>query len=214
MRAVLHFLPLAPALEPWLSLLSLDPRKAENDQPTHSNTKGASDMKKLGFLLRAPLIGVTLYAVAYGADAQTKDEQEIRALEQRFAAAFKAKDVNAIMSGYVADESLFVFDVVPPRQYIGAKAYRKDWEDFFAAFPGPVDTFEISDLSVMTDGKLGFSHSIQRAVLTDKDGKKADIAFRLTDVYRKMNGKWLIIHEHVSVPVDLATGKADLSTKP
>jgi uncharacterized protein (TIGR02246 family) len=152
--------------------------------------------------------------VAVAADTKSKDEAEIRALEQRFSAAFKAKDIDTIMSGYVPDETLFVFDVVPPRQYVGAKAYRKDWEDFLAAFPGPVDTFEISDLSVMTDGNLGVSHSIQRAVLTDKDGKKADITFRVTDVYRKIKGKWLIVHEHVSVPVDLVTGKADLSAKP
>jgi ketosteroid isomerase-like protein len=27
-------------------------------------------------------------------------------------------------------------------------------------------------------------------------------------VYRKIEGKWLIVHEHVSVPVDLTTDKA------
>jgi ketosteroid isomerase-like protein len=32
----------------------------------------------------------------------------------RFTAAFKAKDVNAIMANYVTDESLIVFDVAPP----------------------------------------------------------------------------------------------------
>jgi uncharacterized protein (TIGR02246 family) len=170
-------------------------------------------MKKSGIGLSALLIVGMVCPVVRG-DTKAKDEAEIRALEQRFAAAFKAKDVNAIMASYVPDESLFVFDVVPPRQYVGAKAYRKDWEDFFASFPGPVETFEITDLKVMTDGHLGFSHSIQRAVVTDKDGKKADITFRLTDVYRKVNGKWLIVHEHVSVPVDLATGQADLSSKP
>jgi len=31
---------------------------------------------------------------------------------------------------------------------------------------------------------------------------------------RRMGGKWLIFQEHVSVPVDLATGKADLLSKP
>ena len=171
-------------------------------------------MKKLGVALGALLIVAAVYTVAIAAEKKSKDEAEIRALEQRFAAAFKAKDVNSIMAGYVPDESLFVFDVVPPRQYVGAKAYRKDWEDFFASFPGAVQAFEISDLSIMTDGNLGFSHSIQRAVLTDKDGKSVDIPFRVTDGYRKVNGKWLIVHEHVSVPVDLATGKADLSSKP
>ena len=41
-----------------------------------------------------------------------------------------------------------------------------------------------------------------------------DVTMRITDVLRKSSGKWLIIHEHVSVPVDLASGKADLSSKP
>ena len=171
-------------------------------------------MKKLLAVFGALLIASAAPMVAAAADTKAKDEAEIRAFEQRFAAAYKAKDINAIMAGYVPDESLFVFDVVPPRAYVGAKAFRKDWEDFFAAFPGPVETFDISDLSIMTDGNLGVSHSVQRAVLTDKDGKKVDITLRVTDVYRKIKGKWLIVHEHVSVPVDLNTGKADFSAKP
>jgi ketosteroid isomerase-like protein len=36
----------------------------------------------------------------------------------------------------------------------------------------------------------------------------------VTDVLQKTNGRWLIIHEHASVPVDLATGKGDLLSKP
>jgi ketosteroid isomerase-like protein len=64
----------------------------------------------------------------------TDDEAKIRALENQFAAAVNAKDVDAIMKAYVPDETLLVFDVVPPRQYVGAKAYRKDWEDFLALF--------------------------------------------------------------------------------
>jgi ketosteroid isomerase-like protein len=37
---------------------------------------------------------------------------------------------------------------------------------------------------------------------------------RVTDGYRKIAGKWLIALEHISVPVDLKTGKASLSAKP
>ncbi|HZF40664.1 MAG TPA: nuclear transport factor 2 family protein [Blastocatellia bacterium] len=36
---------------------------------------------------------------------------------------------------------------------------------------------------------------------------------RITNVYRKINGKWLIVHEHSSCPVDLTTGQADLSSE-
>ena len=170
-------------------------------------------MKKRGFVLTMLLTGMILSSAALRTDAQTNDEKAIRALEQRFAAAVKAKDINAIMTVYVPDESLFVFDVIPPRQYVGAKAYKKDWEDFFAPFPGPVE-YEMSDLSITTEGNLGFSHNIDHFMLTDKEGKKLELTTRTTDVYRKINGKWLIIHEHVSVPVDLVTGRADLSSKP
>jgi hypothetical protein len=40
------------------------------------------------------------------------------------------------------------------------------------------------------------------------------IVARTTDVYRKMNGKWFIVEEHNSVPVDLETMKPDLLSKP
>ncbi len=145
--------------------------------------------------------------------AKADSRADIKALEERFVAAFKAKDVDAIMTLYVPDQTLFVFDVVPPRQYVGAAAYRKDWQDFFAMFPGPV-TFELTDLDVLADHNMAYRHSIQHVAGADKTGKTIDFTVRVTDVYKKIKGHWLIIHEHVSVPVDLATGKPDLAAKP
>jgi len=90
---------------------------------------------------RTATIVAFMFAVAFsvsptGVRAESRDEASIRALESRFVAAVNAKDVNAIMKVYVADESLFVFDVVPPRQYVGAKTYAKDWTDFLGIFKG------------------------------------------------------------------------------
>jgi uncharacterized protein (TIGR02246 family) len=147
------------------------------------------------------------------AQAQSKDEQAIRALEDQFAAAFRAKDTNAIMKVYVPGSDLFVFDVVPPRQYAGSDAYQEDWKKLFDALRGPVQ-FEIADLSITTDGKLAYSHSIQHVAGTNLDGSPMEMTVRVTDCYRKMNGKWLIAVEHISVPVDISTGKADLTSKP
>ena len=39
------------------------------------------------------------------------------------------------------------------------------------------------------------------------------MAFWVTDCLEKENDKWKIVHEHNSVPVDLATGQADLMSK-
>ena len=171
-------------------------------------------MKKSRFWLAVLLLVAAVCGAGPRDKAPTKDEEEIRALEDRFAAAFRAKDVETIMKGYAPGGDLFVFDVIPPRQYIGFDAYKKDWEDFFAAFPGPVAQFELTDLSVTSDGKLAYGHSIQHVIMTKKDGSKADFTVRVTDCYRKIRGKWLIAHEHVSVPVDLLTGKPDLASKP
>ena len=159
------------------------------------------------------VIYVALSIMAFGAPARADAGADIRALEERFVAAFKAKDVDAIMKAYAADQTLVVFDVVPPRQYVGAAAYRKDWQTFLDSFEGPI-TVELTDLDVAADRNLAYSHSIQRVAGTDKQGKKLDLTVRVTDVYKKSRGRWLVIHEHVSVPVDLDAGKPDLSSKP
>ena len=145
--------------------------------------------------------------------ATSDDEAQIKTLEDSFVAAVNTKDVDAIMKVYVPDASLVVFDVVPPRQYVGADAYRKDWQDFFAMFNGPVK-FRISDLNIEAAGSLGYGHSIQHVSGTDMKGQPIELVVRVTDGYRKVDGKWLIAHEHVSVPVDVTTGKPDLISKP
>ncbi len=153
-------------------------------------------------------------AAAMAADAKAKDLADLKALEDRFMTAWKAKDVNGIMAVYVPDDSLVVFDVVPPRQYIGAQAYRKDWEDTLSMLPGPIEA-DISDLAIeVGGGDVAYGHSIQHMSAVMKNGKKMDLTVRVTDGYKKVNGQWLIAHEHVSVPVDIMTGKADLSSKP
>jgi uncharacterized protein (TIGR02246 family) len=154
-----------------------------------------------------------LSMMTFGTPAWADTSADIRGLVDRFVAAFKAKDVDAIMKVYAPDRTLVVFDVVPPRQYVGAAAYRKDWQTFLDSLDGPV-TVDLTDLDIGADRNLAYSHSIQRVTGTDKHGKKVDLTLRVTDVYRKMRGRWFVVHEHVSVPVDLDTAKPDLASKP
>jgi len=170
-------------------------------------------MKTLLARLVGGAVVLTLLALVFCPPAKADAREDIKALEDRFIAAVKAKDLDAIMKVYVPDQTLFVFDVEPPRQYVGAAAYRKDWQAFLDSFNGPI-IFELTDLDITTDDNLAYSHSIQRVAGTDKQGKKLDLTVRVTDVYKKINGNWLVIHEHVSVPVDLDTGKPDLTSKP
>jgi len=170
-------------------------------------------MTKLKQIIAAAALALALGAVPAAVHAAASDEAKIRDLEARYAAAFNAKDVDAIMKVYVPGPGLVVFDVVPPRQYVGQEAYRKDWQDFLATLKGPLK-LEINDLAIRADRTLAYSHSIQHVTGTDTTGQPIDLTVRVSDVYRKIKGQWLIEHEHVSVPVDLATGKPDLASKP
>ena len=156
-------------------------------------------------------LGAVLAGPAF-ALAAPSDKAQIETLEKQFATAVQAKDVAKIMAVY-APEGLFVFDLAPPRQYVGQAAYKKDWESLFAGTVGPVK-FSVADLDVTVVGPVAYGHSVQAMNWTARNGKPAAMVARVTDVYRKMGGKWLIVQEHVSVPVDLDTGKPDMMSKP
>jgi uncharacterized protein (TIGR02246 family) len=139
------------------------------------------------------------------------DKAAIEALYNRFNDAFNKKNIAGIMSVYAPD--VFVFDVIPPRQYVGWDAYRKDWEDTLASMPGPV-TSSVDDLDITVVGSVAYTHYVDDGTMVDANGKSTHLVVRSTDVLRKVKGKWLIVEEHNSFPVDLATGQADETSKP
>lgn len=145
--------------------------------------------------------------------AASADRAAIQALEDTYNEGFNARDVDKVMSVYLPGKGLFVFDVVPPREYKGSDAYRKDFEQLFAAFPGPIKN-TISEQTIHVVGSLAYGHNIETGEFVGKDGTKVKIAVRTTDIYRKINGKWLIVEEHNSIPVDLNTMKPDMQSKP
>lgn len=162
-----------------------------------------------------PLLLLLFTGIAYSGNEQTKkedmkkvneDEVAIRALMDRFTNAFNAGDIDAIMKCYVPGKDLIVYDVVPRKEHVGADAYRAAWEDMFSRFKG-TPKIAIDELGVAVDGNTGFSNSFMHVTGTDAQGHPVDRWVRVTDGYRKIDGHWLIVLEHISVPVDFSTGK-------
>ena len=164
-------------------------------------------------LVLAFVLGASLIPDIAAAQPDATAKAEIQALEDQFAQAFNAKDVDGVMKVYAPGPDLFVFDVAPPRQYVGWDAYRKDWQDFLGAFKGPIKV-TISDLDIFADENMAYSHSVQHLAGTDMKDKPIEFVVRVTDVYRKLKGAWLIVHEHVSVPVNFETNKPDIMSTP
>ena len=139
------------------------------------------------------------------------DEDAIRQLLNKWAQAFRAHDVNAIMAMYAPD--VVAYDIAPPLQYIGADSYKRDYVEFLNGYDGPVET-EMRDLRIVVDGNLAVAMCLERMSGTLKSGQKSDIWVRVTSCFRKVNGKWLDFHDHVSTPTDFATGKSLIDLKP
>ena len=80
-------------------------------------------------------------------------------------------------------------------------------------YDGPLDV-ELRDLRIVAGNDVAFLHCLERISGTLKGGQKSDIWVRVTSGLRKTNGKWLIVHDHISVPADVESGKAALDLKP
>lgn len=139
------------------------------------------------------------------------DEAQIRQLVDNWVKAVQAKDIDGLMSPFAPDNLLF--DIMPPLQHQGTDAYRKLWEGCFPYFQGEIG-YEMRDLSITIGDDVAFSHSLNRMSGTTTNGEKIDNWMRATVCYRKIDGKWMVTHEHISVPIDMETNKALFDLKP
>jgi type IV pilus assembly protein PilA len=127
-----------------------------------------------------------------------EDEKQIRAVYEHFAAAFRAKDVNALMELFAPSGDLFVFDLASDGRRAGLDEHKKYYQVFFADLPASIDEAKIQDLGIVTDGTLAYSHAVLPVSGTQSSGSKSSVTFLITDGLRKIDGKWLIAQEHLS----------------
>lgn len=141
----------------------------------------------------------------------TADEADIRHRIGMLARSIRAMDLEGVMSHYAPD--IVSFDVQVPLRQVGAAGKRKNWVEAFAVFQPPLD-YEIRDLTITVSGDAAFAYSINRLSGMLGNGTRSGIWVRVTVCFRKIDGSWLIAHDHASVPLDFASGKALLNLEP
>jgi ketosteroid isomerase-like protein len=167
---------------------------------------GGTVMKKPKVVISSLAIFVVIWALASGARAD--DQQVISNLERKIATATTADEAKKYWG---SGDDVELFDMMgPPREFVGQKAILEHAQEFAGYKDVKVDFLE---LKVISDGKLALARSVQRYTAKGSDGKSFDVTFRQTDLWRKTNGQWKIVNSHVSVPIDMKTGKADMASK-
>jgi uncharacterized protein (TIGR02246 family) len=127
----------------------------------------------------------------------TSDEVELQELIARWAKAVRDEDLAGIRADH--DLKILMFDVPPPFLSRGITAYMATWQTFFASSAKPV-SFDFEDVEITAGDNVAFATAIGHCINTERNGEKTNLKFRLTMGFRKHDGRWLIVHEHHSLP--------------
>ena len=128
----------------------------------------------------------------------TKDEEQIRNLIERWAAAVHSGDIDGVLADH--SEDIVMFDVPPPYEGVrGIDAYGETWPPFFE-WQAHGASFEIVSLEITAGDDVAYAHALLRCGTAQELADDPANRLRLTVGLRREQGRWVIAHEHHSFP--------------
>ncbi|GAA5044635.1 uncharacterized protein (TIGR02246 family) [Thermocatellispora tengchongensis] len=143
---------------------------------------------------------------------ETEAEEEIRAVHRRWYDGTAAKDLDGMMAA-IADD-VVSYEHEAPLRYVGVDAVREVCARALAEAGDAAVTLDVPDLAVVAQGDLAVAWGLNRVRVERPDGGAEETWSRGTRVFRRGNGRWLMVHQHLSVPLDLETGMARTDLRP
>lgn len=143
------------------------------------------------------------------ANARHEEEAIIAMLMMR-AKALGEKNAEEVLS-HEAEDSV-EFSLAPPlvsngKDEAGLQAWFDTWE-------GPIGG-EVRDAKLTVGVDVAFWSGLTRMTGTKTDGAEVDLWFRQTLGLVKQGGRWLVAHQHASVPFAMdGSGRALLDLQP
>jgi uncharacterized protein (TIGR02246 family) len=142
--------------------------------------------------------------------ADTAAEQEVRRLHQRWFDGTAAKDLDGLMAA-IADD-VVSYEHEQPLQHLGVQAVREVCARGLDV--SPAVTWTVPDLKILVEGNLAVAWGLNHVQLSQADGEPVDSWSRGTRIFERRNGTWLMIHQHLSFPIDPETGDARTDLHP
>jgi ketosteroid isomerase-like protein len=166
-------------------------------------------MSRVTFCIMAGALAMTLNTVNAQAQTVAAHKAAIQAALDRGCQGFINGDVAAAMSPY--NKKAFVFDLSPKLNSNYDDVLQGN-QKLVAVLDGkPTCTYK--EVVIKIDHNHAYVHYLLPFTAKLKGGKSLDVVERVTDIFELTNGKWLIVHEHASVPVDIVAEKLFLRAK-
>lgn len=141
------------------------------------------------------------------------DQSEVEAIQARIQQkrdSYLARDADGALDTWLKDPRVCVFDLGTTPQYFGWDALYTTTHEMVDGSVGPFD-IDFGTPTVIVSGDLGCSWQILRVRTDQKSGTRTDIMVRQTDIWNKVDGRWYIVHEHNSLPMQPGESEALLS---
>lgn len=131
-----------------------------------------------------------------GAGAQ---ETDLPALVAKVVAAWESMDIAQIDPYYAPDGDLAFFDIAP-MAYGSWTEYREGVQKLFFE-PNRSLKFDTRNVQVRRQGGLAWATFTFGADVVSKQGASQHLEGRWTMILEERDGRFVVVHEHVSVPL-------------
>ena len=132
-------------------------------------------------------------------EGKRDNENKIREIISMWAESIRFDRSDMILQRHAPDA--LIFDVLPPLQYEGSDAYKASWEQGQPSFAIP-SVFNVHDLSMTVGDGVAFAHCLIQCGGTLENGDVIDNWVRATFGFKEINSKWMICHQHISMPIE------------
>ncbi|MFI0355625.1 nuclear transport factor 2 family protein [Actinomadura sp. 9N407] len=144
--------------------------------------------------------------------ARDDAEEEVRRVHEDWYRGTAAKDLDALMAS-IADD-VVSYEHGEHLQYVGVQAVREVCERSLGAGGEAEVSLDVPDLKILVRDDLAVAWGLNHVRVNQADGRTTDAWSRGTRVFERKDGEWLMVHQHLSVPYALDTGKALTGLRP
>jgi ketosteroid isomerase-like protein len=146
------------------------------------------------------LVGGSLTFVGAHAQQKATEEATFRKLLDNYCAAWSTGNPDNAAKFYAKDEGLVFYDLAP-FSYHSWKEYRTGVQKQFFDNVTAAKLTAGKELKVSRHGNLAWMTVPMHVSMTTKDGKSSEADVRYTGIWEHRGSSWLLVHEHLSVPM-------------
>ena len=128
-------------------------------------------------------------------------DAEFKKLIEDYYAAWSMLNTDAPAKYYAKDADLIFYDIAPMK-YNGWQAYHDGVQKYFFDTATSVKLVpNMNDLKITRRGDVAWTTVTFHLTSALKAGGAMELDARHTAIWERRGGRWLIVHEHISVPL-------------